>query len=78
MANREIFRMQEQDWNGETISEGFYNVLSIQRSAAGPPTILITIEDWENGMKWGEGTITIRDTQELINVLQEWVDRDRS
>lgn len=76
MANRVIFRYYEEDEGGEIITEGWHNILRVERSAGGPPTVLVTIEDWDNGLKCGEATVTVRNPRMLIEALTEWV-KDR-
>lgn len=77
MADRIIYRFVEQDYNGEPVTEGYYNVLRIERSAAGSPGVLVIMEDRENGVQWGEGVVSIADPRELIDALTEWVERSK-
>lgn len=78
MSDRTIYTFHERDYNGEVITEGYSNVLRIERSAAGSPGIMVVMEDHESGVRWGEGAVSIPDPQELIDVLTEWVGRSKS
>lgn len=75
MSDRTIFRTYDEDWNGEPVEEGWHTTLLIDRMASGPPGIMIRVEDWDGGLKCAETTVSTTRTQDLIDTLQEWVNR---
>lgn len=68
--------MSDVDYNGEPVTEGWHNILRVERSAGGPPTVFVTIENWDNSLYCGESMVTVRNPRMLIEALTEWV-KDR-
>ena len=80
MSNRTLTYYTEPDsWtvgdDGEMHQEGWRNNIRIERSAKGQPCILITIEEWDGGLKAGESTVVVEDARAFLAPVLEWLDQ---
>jgi hypothetical protein len=71
MSNRTLAHTRDDGATGE----GWYSELRIERSAAGQPSLLFIVEDYENGTAQGSAAVVVKDGNATLAPVLQWLNQ---